>query len=358
MNQLKCNIPGKEYPIYIGKNLEKEAEDFRNSLLEYDRIVLVADETAHRFHGDSASRLLGESHGLITVPSGEQHKTLETVKMLYSSFLENNMTRSSLIIVMGGGVTGDLAGFAAATYMRGIDFAMIPTTLLAQVDSSVGGKVAVNLPEGKNLVGAFHQPRAVFIDLAYLDTLPDSEFLQGLAETLKHGVISDPALFDFMADNAEAILFRNEEPLTRIIKDALNIKICHVENDELDKSGRIKLNFGHTFAHAYEQIYEYLSVRHGESVAAGMVAAARLGRKLGTCDQAYVDRLIEVLEKFNLPTHFPKARSESILGALSRDKKHKAGAFTFVLPVRIGEVKIVNDVSKEAVLDVLDEISA
>ena len=291
------------------------------------------------------------------VPDGEAYKTLATVGDLYSRFAEARLARSEPVIALGGGVIGDMAGFVAATWLRGVPFVQIPTSLLAMVDASVGGKVAVDLPQGKNLVGAFKQPELVLIDPALLSTLPVGEFRSGLAEVLKAGIIGDPALFDFLAGEGERATndeVRMTGDLTSLIADAVRVKARVVERDPFEMGDRAWLNLGHTFGHALELMSSY-TLRHGDAVALGMIAAAEMSASLGHCDAALPPRIAAAIERLGLPTRhtFDPAAA---LAAMGTDKKRRGRSLRFVLIRRIGEVFVTDDISEAAVVAALEMV--
>jgi len=263
--------------------------------------------------------------------------------------------RQMLIVAVGGGVIGDLAGFAAATYNRGLPLFMVPTTLLSMVDSSVGGKVGINHPRGKNLIGAFHQPSGVFINTAFLDSLPDREYRSGLAEVVKYGVILDAEFFEYLEANIEPILAREPSVVRHIVQRSCRLKANVVEKDEREETGlRAVLNYGHTFAHAFEAVGGYGAWLHGEAVAAGMVYASTLAELLGRVDAAFTERQRELLQAFQLPTGIPEEwPAEELIAAMYRDKKTEAGKLRFILPTRMGHVELVDGVNEPLVRRVL-----
>lgn len=298
---------------------------------------------------------------VVTLPAGEQHKTLATVNGIYSQLLSAGLDRQGTIIALGGGVVGDVAGFVAATFMRGVGFVQVPTSLLAMVDASVGGKTGVDLPEGKNLVGAFKQPAAVLADLRTLATLPDQEFSAGMAEVIKSGIIADPALFELIERNTEKLTSgktANFDLLASIVGSSVEVKRKIVEEDPFEKGLRAVLNLGHTFGHAIEQVSGY-SVRHGEAVAMGMVAAAHLSAVLGYASDELEQRIADILQLVPLPVRIPSLWSaETIYNAMASDKKKAAGRLRFVLPRDIGDVFVAADVSKDHVLETLRHCGA
>ena len=291
------------------------------------------------------------------VPDGEAYKTLQTVGDLYDRFAAAKLARSEPVIALGGGVIGDMAGFVAATWLRGVPFVQIPTSLLAMVDASVGGKVAVDLPAGKNLVGAFKQPELVLIDPALLSTLPVGEFRSGLAEVLKAGIIGDPALFDFLAEEGERATkdeVRMTGDLTSLIADAVRVKARIVERDPFEMGDRAWLNLGHTFGHALELLSDY-TLRHGDAVALGMIAAAEMSAALGCCDSALPPRITAAIERLGLHTRhtFDPAAA---LAAMGTDKKRRGRSLRFVLIRRIGEVFVADNVPETTVREALESI--
>ncbi len=273
---------------------------------------------------------------LLTIPAGEEHKTLETVRSLWQGFLEAGLDRRSTVVALGGGVVGDLAGFAAATFMRGVAWVCLPTSLLAMVDASLGGKTGFDLPQGKNLIGAFHPPRLVLADATTLDTLPEAELRGGLAEVVKHGVIGDPELFRLCADGYEAV----RANLAEIVRRAMAVKIRIIEADPFEHGERAALNLGHTVGHALEAASEY-RLRHGEAIAIGMVVEARLAERLGLARPGLATQLARVLQGLGLPVEIPEELSlQAIRNAMQYDKKKTAGVVRFSLPLEIGKVQV------------------
>lgn len=299
----------------------------------------------------AALREAGCAAQLITIPAGETAKTLETVAMLWNGFLEAGLDRQGTVLALGGGVVGDLAGFAASTYMRGIPWIGLPTSLLAMVDASLGGKTGFDLPHGKNLIGSFHPPSLVIVDPATLDTLPMAELRSGLAEVVKHGVIADPGLFDLCAAGIEAV----KSQLPEIIRRAIAVKLQIVEADPYERGPRAALNFGHTVGHAVEKASGY-SLRHGEAVAIGMVCEAGLAERLGLAEKGLADQIGRALQGLGLPTAIPAQMSRAeILSVMQVDKKSRAGQVRFALPESLGRVRTgitlqdLNEIFAEAV---------
>lgn len=290
------------------------------------------------------------------LPPGERYKNLRAVERLYTAFLEAKLDRKGLVIVVGGGVPGDVVGFAAATYLRGVRFVQVPTTLLAQVDSSVGGKTGVDLPQGKNLVGSFHQPGVVLIDPRTLQTLPARELRSGLAEVIKYGIIYDGSFFAQVEADLPALLGRDEDATVRAIARSCEIKADVVAQDETEQGLRAILNFGHTVGHALEAVTAYRRYKHGEAIAIGMVAEALIGEKVGVTPRAAVEAILAVVRKARLPFAFPcDVDLDAILSAAQRDKKTQDGRLHFVLARGIGEVIVTGDVPAEVVRAAMSE---
>ncbi len=303
---------------------------------------------------ESGLRLLGLAPHTALIPAGERYKTLKTIGLLYDAFLEAKLDRKSLVVAIGGGVLGDMVGFAAATYLRGIDFVQVPTTLLAQVDSSVGGKTGVDLRQGKNLVGAFHQPRRVVIDPDTLDTLPLRELRSGMAEVIKYGIIYDTDLFTRLEMQMPALLRLDKTALAAVIARSCEIKAEIVSQDETEQGLRAILNFGHTIGHALEAETAYRTYKHGEAIAIGMAIESRIGELAGVTEPETTDRIIHALESAGLPTRWPAAVSaDRILRTAQTDKKTISGKLHFALPRRIGECFVSNDITDEMIRESL-----
>jgi 3-dehydroquinate synthase len=285
---------------------------------------------------------VGISCSTAVLPPGEATKSLDSAALLYDRLIEQSADRHTVVLALGGGVIGDLAGFVAATFGRGLPLFMIPTTLLAQVDSSVGGKVGVNHPQAKNIIGAFHQPRAVWIDTETIDSLPPRELRCGLAEVVKYGVIMDADFFAHLERRAAAILQRDSGALRDIVARSCRLKARVVVEDEREETGaRAVLNFGHTVAHAIEAVAGYEGkIAHGEAVAAGMVAESHLAARLGWVDDAFIGQLVQLLERFGLPTRFAGLDLDRLERAMSHDKKNQQGKIRFVLPRGLGRVEL------------------
>jgi 3-dehydroquinate synthase len=354
---VRVELGPRSYDICIGSGGLAEVGDFLRARSRSAHAILITDDRVDPLYGDpAADRLTGEGWevDLLIVPAGEGSKSVEHLDELWNSMLDAGADRESIVLAVGGGVVGDLAGFAAATYARGLPFFQAPTTLLAQVDSSVGGKTGVNLPGAKNMAGAFWQPRGVLVDVAALGTLPDREYRAGLAEVVKYGVILDADFFAFLEDRAEALIGREPEVLAPVVARCCRLKADIVEADEFETSGlRAVLNYGHTFGHAFEAAGNYTALLHGEAVAAGMRCAARLAERLGRVDASMVARQDALLDRLGLGVVPPEEDPERLLQLMHHDKKVAAGRLRFVLPDRIGRVELVGDVPQSDIVAAL-----
>lgn len=359
MRTINVTYPGGRYPIYLGENGLTETGHRLAELGYQGRCAVITNSFIGRHHAEPVLKSLRES-GFdpirIDIPDGEQFKTLETVSALYGRLVEAKLDRRSPILALGGGVLGDTAGFAAATYLRGVPFVQIPTTLLAMVDSSVGGKTGVDLPQGKNLVGAFKQPELVIIDPKVLTTLPEAEFRAGLAEVVKAGIIDAPALFAALEEGSgdRNAIVPPPYSLEWLLYEAVNVKVRVVEADPYEQGRRAALNLGHTFGHAFERLSNF-QMRHGEAIAIGTVCAAHLATRLGYCPEATTARITLLLERLGLPTQLPHYDPEAVWTAMATDKKRQGNTLRFILPRAIGDVDIFNDVRREDVMGILGQ---
>ncbi|MBQ4403352.1 MAG: 3-dehydroquinate synthase [Selenomonadaceae bacterium] len=346
MEKILVDLGAKSYEIFIGKDILGDVKNFitGKALLVTQKNIL--DVCAEKFPYEVA-----------LIPDGETSKSLGEAEKLFTRAIEAGLDRKSVVIALGGGVVGDLAGFVAATFMRGINLIQIPTTLLAQVDSSVGGKTAVNHALGKNLIGAFHQPRAVFIDLNFLKTLPEREIKSGLGEVVKYGVISDENFFAYLEDNAEKILQRDLKTLAHVVKRSCEIKAEVVAADEKESGLRRILNFGHTLAHAIEEQTGYKKYRHGEAVAIGMVAAAQISHELGKTSAENVQRLEKLLKRFDMVATCAGLDADKLYAVTFRDKKTVGGKVNWVLMKNFGDVEICGDVPASVVKKVFTRLT-
>ena len=306
--------------------------------------IVVTDENVAKFHLEKMTALLQAK--AVIIPAGEEHKNLETISLLWKAFLENGLDRKSTVIALGGGVLSDMAGFAASTYMRGIDWIGVPTTLLSMVDASLGGKTGFDLPEGKNLIGSFYPPKLALADPQLLGTLPEAELISGMAEVVKHGIISDPELFNLCSRGLDWVKNNLEE----VIKHAMAVKIKVIEEDPYEKGIRAALNLGHTVGHAVELVSKF-ELRHGEAIAIGTVAEAKYAARVGLAGDGLVEAVTESFKSLGLPIQIPEAMPrEEIIRAMRVDKKKNAKAIRFALPVEIGRVELVEVTDLEEVI--------
>lgn len=348
MKTLTVNIPNREYDIKIEKGILAKSGQLLCELFSPCTVAVVSDSNVAPLYSDVVLDSLtkaGFKPFLVVVPAGEESKSIKVLEFLYAELLKNGITRSDLVVALGGGVVGDLTGYCASTLLRGIPFVQIPTTLLAQVDSSVGGKVAVNLPAGKNLVGTFYQPRLVIMDPLCLETLSDKIFSDGMAEVIKYGVILDENLFEKLesAPARSAVM----EIIDDVVYRCCDLKRMVVEADEFDLGGRMILNFGHTFGHAIEKKYNYTGYTHGEAVAAGMVMASEYGERIGITEDKTSVRIRNLIAQFNLPQEV-EIDKDSLSNAIKVDKKGKGNMVGLVIPEKIGKV-IIKDTEKDSI---------
>jgi len=351
--KIRVHLQERSYDIEIGSNIRGELGRKLAGKIESNRGALVTDERVAELYQHGILTALSFVHPgfkvkTIVIPPGEKSKSLEQLQKLYEAFSEFGMDRMSPVIAFGGGVVGDLAGFAAATFLRGVPLIQVPTTLLADVDSSVGGKTGINIPQGKNLVGAFYQPRAVFIDTWVLRSLPRKELRCGIAEVIKYGMIKDENLFAYLEEKTQEILNCDEEVLGKIIERCCQIKAEVVEQDERESGLRSILNYGHTVGHALEGLSGFEGFSHGEAIAIGMNIACKVAVKRGITPKETLSRQRLLLEKFGLPVEAPALDTDALLSFLRRDKKARSGRLRFVLPKKIGEV-VVQEVEEEEV---------
>jgi 3-dehydroquinate synthase len=352
----------RSYTIHVGDTILQDI----GGLLKTDcvqRAVIVSDQSVNATHAKTVAEALQDASITIdhlTIPSGEASKSLAEAERLWNEFARLKIDRKTAILAVGGGVIGDLTGFVAATFSRGLDFWQVPTTLVAQVDSAIGGKTGVNLPAGKNLVGAFWQPRGVVADISTLTTLPDREYVSGLAEVVKYGMILDTDFFHWLEDNALRVRDREKRSVAHIVRRSAELKTLVVERDEREITGlRACLNYGHTFAHAFETATGYGTLLHGEAVSLGMMAAASLACSMNRIDQLVVDRQQKLLETLGLPvstTTLNGIEDNDLLGIMSQDKKNIGGKLRFILPSAIGEVETVDNVCHEFVISAINKL--
>lgn len=343
MIELNVDLGERSYPIFIGENLLTQVDCFK-PYIAGDKVMIVSNETVAPLYADKVKQALSDYQvDMVVLPDGEQYKNLETLNLIFDGLLERRHSRKTTIVALGGGVVGDMAGFAASCYQRGVDFIQVPTTLLSQVDSSVGGKTAVNHPLGKNMIGAFYQPKAVVIDTSTLRTLPEREVSAGLAEVIKYGLIRDVAFLEWLELNMERLRALDTEALTHAIRESCLCKARVVEEDELEGGVRALLNLGHTFGHAIESHSGYGNWLHGEAVGAGMVMAAHLSLLEGDIDHADFDRAQQLILKAGLPVKGPEGMTETdYMDLMSVDKKVIDGAIRFVLLNALGDARVTD----------------
>ena len=355
---VRVDLAERGYDIEIGTDNLNEVGPMLTDLGKVSHAVIITDTNVQEPHAVAvAESLSGEdvSVDLIAIEPGEPSKSIDMAAGLWEGILELGADRRSVIVAVGGGVVGDLAGFVAATYARGIRFFQVPTTLLAQVDSSVGGKVGINLPGAKNMVGAFLQPMGVLIDTATLDTLPEREYLAGLGEVVKYGVILDAKLFNQLEANVAGLLAREHDLLVDVIARCCRLKADIVERDEREETGlRAVLNYGHTFGHAVEALCGYGEYLHGEAVTIGMTCAARLAERLGLIDNDVVCRQRDLLAVLGLPIAMPMLDTDHVMEAMMHDKKVQHGRLRFVLPTALGRAELIGDVDPSDVRAALE----
>lgn len=360
MRKLNVALGDRSYPILIGRGL-LDRGDLIAERLRTRKVAIVTNDVVGPLYLERLKAALsraGVTSTEIVLPDGEQFKTLETLNSVFDGLLSSHCDRSTSIVALGGGVIGDMAGFAAATYQRGVDFIQIPTTLLAQVDSSVGGKTAVNHPLGKNMIGAFHQPKLVLADTDTLSTLPDRELKAGLAEVVKYGLIRDAEFFVWLEERMNGLLARDSELLSEAIARSCDNKARIVAEDETERGVRALLNLGHTFGHAIEAGMGYGAWLHGEAVGAGMVMAARLSERLGHLNSDECARAIALIEHAGLPVTGAKLGAERYLELMAHDKKVEAGRLRLILMRAIGDAEIFSDVPVDDIVATVEQCCA
>ena len=350
MKTLNVDLGERTYPIHIGHGLIES--DLLGSVIRGRQLLLVTDETVAPLYLERVlSNLTAFEVATVTLPDGENHKNVETLDLIFSEALTRRFSRNVTMVALGGGVVGDIVGFAAATYQRGTDFMQIPTTLLSQVDSSVGGKTGVNHRLGKNMIGAFHQPIAVFIDTDVLETLPERELSAGIAEVIKYGLIGDVGFLSWIEDHLDELLAKDSSALSKAIEHSCKMKSAIVARDERESGVRALLNLGHTFGHAIEAHLGYSGCLHGEAVGTGMVLAAQMSHMMGLLSESDVTRTVSICKRANLPVKPPKGMTPNdFLGHMAVDKKNIDGRLRLVLMRSLG-VAFVEEQAPMAVLD-------
>ena len=356
MQEVRVELDVNSYTIYIGNTLLDQLACIMKNFSFSKRGLLVSDSNVAPLYENqllNALKACGIQFDSLVVDAGEQAKSFDIAQVIYTKVIAAGLDRKSPIIALGGGVVGDLTGFIAATYLRGVPFIQIPTSLLAQVDSSVGGKVAINHSLGKNLIGAFYQPKFVFMDLDVLKSLPNREIYSGLAEIIKYGIIADCEFFTYLEEHCREILELNVEAMNHIIRRSCEIKAAVVSQDEKESGLRMILNFGHTIAHAVESDTAYKKYNHGEAVGIGMHGAALISYELGLIDSIVLNKVIRIIESFHLPLYAFDCKVENLFEFIGRDKKSVGGKVKWVLMDSIGHVIIRNDISDDLIKKVL-----
>ncbi|MDG1133397.1 MAG: 3-dehydroquinate synthase [Pseudomonadales bacterium] len=361
VESLTVSLGERSYPIFVGDVGFSDPAKLAEGLAPYlkgNQVAIITNETIAPLYLQQVQSALGNRQvDVFQMPDGESYKSLDTYTQVMDFLLEKKHNRSTCLIALGGGVVGDLCGFVAATFQRGVDFIQIPTTLLSQVDSSVGGKTAVNHPAGKNMIGAFYQPLAVFADISVLETLPDREYAAGLAEVVKYGIIYDADFFAWLEANAPALVQREKYALTHIITRSCEVKAAVVSEDEREGGRRAILNYGHTFGHAIEKLLGYGRLLHGEAVSIGMVMAARLSVEFSGLALADSQRIEKLLQQLNLPVTLKglELNAEAMIDAMGMDKKVVDGELRFVVADQMGSVRVASHVSVSALEKTLAE---
>ncbi|WP_039959378.1 3-dehydroquinate synthase [endosymbiont of Riftia pachyptila] len=354
-NTLTVELGERSYPIYIGEAIHHQAEFYRRHITGRQVMVVTNETIAPLYLDETLSALSGYDVATIILPDGEQYKTLETLNKVFTGLLEHRFTRKATLVALGGGVIGDITGFAAASYQRGIPFIQVPTTLLSQVDSSVGGKTGVNHALGKNMIGAFYQPLAVLADTATLNTLDERQLAAGIAEVIKYGLIVDSAFFSWLEQNMDRLLSREPAALAHAIEVSCRCKADVVAADERESSQRALLNFGHTFGHAIETGMGYGAWLHGEAVAAGMSMAANLSHRMGWITEDDLQRCCSLIERAGLPIQPPAEISpDRFLQLMAVDKKVLDGRLRLVLLKGIGQSVVTDDFDHQSLLETLE----
>ncbi|MBL1141934.1 MAG: 3-dehydroquinate synthase [Proteobacteria bacterium] len=355
MKTIEVDLAERSYPIYIGKSLLSDQLLFDKHLAS-NQVLIVTNDIVAPLYLEALEKKLGNvDYDTLILPDGEMYKSLDSFNQVISRLMEKKYSRTCILISLGGGVIGDLTGFVAACYQRGVRFIQVPTTLLAQVDSSVGGKTAVNHALGKNMIGAFHQPVAVIADTETLSTLPDREFSAGLAEVIKYGIIRDKEFYDWLDNNIESIMKRDNDAMEYTIERSCINKAEVVAEDERESGIRAILNLGHTFGHAIETALNYKEWLHGEAVGCGMLMAADLSMRLGLLEQEKVDRIRSILERTNLPIRIHNdVNLEQMLENMKVDKKSRDGVLYLILLNDIGEAIITSDYTEQALKETIN----
>lgn len=357
MEIVRVGLGDRSYDINIGTDCLSRLGDLCRGTSLSGKAAVITNPTVAALYLDKVRQSLhaaGYETAVITIPDGEEYKNAATLETIYDRLLAEGLHRGAFIVALGGGVIGDIAGYAAATFLRGIPFVQVPTTLLAQVDSSVGGKTGINHPRGKNLIGAFYQPRLVLIDLLTLDTLPGREFLCGLAEALKYGIVLDRGLFDYISANVSSIKGIDKSAMMHVVAACCGIKASVVERDEREGGLRAVLNYGHTIGHAVETLTEYKTFKHGEAVAIGMAQVAMLSNKRGLADVDETRRILALMEMIGFPLELPRFSLDEYVAAIGHDKKKSDDGVSFIFNRGIGDYAIEKIIDVHSLLSSLN----
>ena len=339
LDTITVGLDDRSYPIFFGANLLPMLGSLCAEKALGHQVAVVTNPTVGSIYFETVRASLvaaGFSVHKIELPDGEEYKNTSTLNSIYDGLVDAGLDRGSFMVALGGGVIGDMAGYAAATYLRGIPFVQVPTTLLAQVDSSVGGKTGINHPRGKNLIGAFYQPRLVIIDVTVLDTLSEREYLSGLAEMTKYGIVLDAEFFQFMFENVDKLLVRDKDVLQAAVRRSCSLKASVVEQDEREGGLRAVLNYGHTLGHAVETLTGYRQYLHGEAVAIGMAQAAKISESMGFSEQTDTEKILALLTRLKLPMDLPAFSISAYVDAIFHDKKVRNGSLSFVFNKKLG----------------------
>ena len=358
MEKLFVDLGKKSYDILFSDSFNGFAKAM-SDVNAPKKLLVVTDSNVEKLYADEVNNLLiknGYDSKIYAFTAGEENKGMDTILGICGACIEHEMDRKSMIVALGGGVVGDMAGFAAAIFMRGIDFVQVPTTLLSQSDSSVGGKTGIDFMESKNILGAFHQPKLVYINVATLKSLPNEQFVSGMGEVIKHGIIRDSEFFDYIEKNSDKIKTLDNETLIKMDKINCSIKADVVERDEKENGLRAILNFGHTIGHAVESAYDF-KMTHGECVGIGMVGASYIAYKRNMIDESTLNRIENVLDMYGFKIRVDLPEKEIVYGYMQKDKKKIAGKLKFVLPTKVGEVMQTTDVSKDEIFAAFDYIT-
>lgn len=358
MDRLYVNLGENSYDIVFSDSFSHLAEELKK-INAPEKLLIIADSNVCKLYADEVSKILTESGFKCSVyefDAGEENKSMDAILGMCGACIENGLDRKSMIIALGGGVTGDMAGFAASIYMRGIRFVQIPTTLLSQSDSSVGGKTGIDFMESKNILGAFHQPKLVYINVNTLKTLPQIQFVSGMGEVIKHGIIRDKEFYEFIKNNPEDIKALNSDTLIKMAKRNCEIKANVVEQDEKESGLRAILNFGHTIGHAVESAMNF-KMTHGECVGLGMVSVCRIAQKRGMITSETAQDIESVLKSYGFRVKVQLPDPQTVYAFMQKDKKKSLGKLNFVLPTAIGEVVRVSDVTEAEIFDAIEYIT-